>query len=110
MGRPRRRYPAEDLHGEGRTNEARHSGLTIDGRTLRHAGSRASQRLRRRVDKMFGWGKVGRPAIAHNEGARLAQVSFIGILTVGCYALLLVARRITPSLRVSDVGPVRRQF
>ena len=35
--------------------------LALDGRTTRHAGYRASQRLRKRVEEIFGWGKDGRP-------------------------------------------------
>ncbi len=30
----------------------------IDGRTTRHAGYRVSQRKRKRVEEMFGWGKT----------------------------------------------------
>jgi len=33
-------------------------GLAIDGRTTRHTGYNASQRLRKRVEEIFGWVKV----------------------------------------------------
>jgi hypothetical protein len=64
-------------------------------RTTRHAGCRASQRLRKRVEEIFGWGKDGRP-MRRMKVASLAKVSFAASLTVGCYALLRVARLTAP--------------
>ena len=36
-------------------NDGRKGGSTLDGRTTRHAGYTASQRLRKRVEEIFGW-------------------------------------------------------
>ena len=63
----------------------------IDGRTTRHPGYRVSQRLRKRVEEIFGWVKtVG--------GGR--KLRFIGLarnqmwaeLTVAAYNLVRMAR------------------
>ena len=37
---------------------AKASGNAIDGRTTRHAGYAVSQRLRKRVEEIFGWMKT----------------------------------------------------
>ena len=65
-----------------------------------HAGYRASQRLRKRIEEGFGWGKDGRPLRKMKVGG-LAQVSFLATLTVSCYALLRVARLTAPPPLVS---------
>lgn len=39
-------------------NTARKGGSAIDGRTTRHAGYSISQRIRKRVEEIFGWMKV----------------------------------------------------
>ena len=44
-----------------RRTSARTRGSAIDARTTRHAGYLASQRLRKRIEECFGWGKDGRP-------------------------------------------------
>ena len=72
-------------------NDGRPGGSALDGRTTRHAGYRASQRLRKRVEEIFGWGKDGR-SMRKMKVRGLAKVSFMASLTVGCYALLRVAR------------------
>ena len=38
----------------------RAGGSAIDGRTTRHRGYLASQRLRKRIEEIFGWSKDGR--------------------------------------------------
>lgn len=62
------RNAAADFHGERRTNDTheatddgRPGDSALDGCTKRHAGNRASQRLRRRIEDIFGRGKDGRP-------------------------------------------------
>jgi transposase len=77
------------------SNDGRIGGSALDRRTTRHAGYRASQRLRKRVEEIFGWGKDGRPMRKMRVGS-LAKVSFLASLTVGCYALLRVARLTAP--------------
>ena len=81
-------------------NDGRTGGSTLDGRTTRHGGYRASQRLRKRVEEIFGWGKDGRPLRKMKVGS-LAKVGFLASLTVGCYALLRVARLSAPPPLVS---------
>lgn len=42
-------------------NDARAGGSAIDGRTTRWAGYAISQRTRKRIEQVFGWGKtIGR--------------------------------------------------
>ena len=36
----------------------RHTGSPIDGRTTRHEGYRISQRIRKRIEEIFGWAKT----------------------------------------------------
>lgn len=38
-------------------NDNRPQGSSIDGRTSRHAGYQVSQRIRKRIEESFGWGK-----------------------------------------------------
>jgi hypothetical protein len=49
------------MRGLGVTpHEARHSNgrrSAIDGRTTRHPGYAVSQRIRKRIEEVFGWGK-----------------------------------------------------
>jgi len=81
-------------------NDSRRGGSALYGRTIRHAGCRASQRLRKRVEEIFGWGKDGRP-MRKMKIAGLVKVSFLANLNVGCYALLRVARLTAPPPLVS---------
>lgn len=39
-------------------NDERWGGSAIDGRTSRHGGYRISQRIRKRIEEHFGWGKT----------------------------------------------------
>ena len=76
-------------------NDARAGGSALDARTTRHAGYLWSQRIRKRIEEGFGWGKDGRP-LRKMKHTGHAQVSFIATLTVGCYALLRVAKLLAP--------------
>jgi hypothetical protein len=40
---------------------AKVTGSAIDGRTTRHAGYAVSQRIRKRIEEVFGWGKTVGP-------------------------------------------------
>ncbi len=71
-------------------NDARQGGSALDGRTTRHPGYRISQRIRKRIEEGFGWGKDGRP-LRKMKLTGKAQVGFMATLTVGCYALLRLA-------------------
>lgn len=63
----------------------------IDARTTRHAGYLASQRLRKRIEECFGWGKDGRP-MRKMKVVGKEKVAFLTTLTMGCYTLLRVAK------------------
>jgi IS5 family transposase len=76
-------------------NDGRAGGSALDARTTRHAGYRWSQRIRKRIEEGFGWGKDGRP-LRKMKHTGHTQVSFMATLTVGCYALLRVAKLIVP--------------
>ena len=69
--------------------ETRDSG--IDARTTRHAGYLVSQRVRKRIEECFGWGKDGRP-MRKMKVVGLDKVSFLTTLTVSCYTLLRLAK------------------
>jgi len=58
----------------------------IDGRTTRHPGYRISQRLRKRIEECFGWGKVIGPLRkTHVRGVK--KVGFVFTLTFAAYNL-----------------------
>jgi transposase len=54
----------------------------IDGRTTRHAGYAISQRVRKRIEEVFGWGKTVGP---------LRQVKFRGTAKVGWLTVFVAA-------------------
>jgi IS5 family transposase len=59
----------------------------IDGRTTRHAGYTVSQRIRKRIEEGFGWGKVIGPLRkVHVRGVQ--KVSFVFTLTFAAYNLV----------------------
>jgi transposase len=76
-------------------NDSRTGSSAVDRRTLRHAGYRASQRLRKRIEEGFGWAKDGRP-LRKMKVVGKAKVAFLTTLTVGCYTLLRVAKLLRP--------------
>ena len=61
--------------------------LAIDERTTRHTGYGASQRIRKRIEEVFGWGKS-----AAGQGKTcfrgLGRVRFAFTLTVAAYNLV----------------------
>ncbi len=63
----------------------------IDGRTTRHAGYAVSQRIRKRVEEIFGWMKtVG--GFRRTRFVGLARTSLAGYLVAAAYNLVRVAR------------------
>jgi transposase len=66
----------------------------IDGRTTRHHGYLLSQRIRKRIEECFGWGKDARP-MRKMKLVGKQQVSFVTTLTVGLYTLLRLAKLLT---------------
>jgi hypothetical protein len=69
----------------------RSGGSAIDGRTTRHGGYLASQRLRKRIEEIFGWSKDGRP-LRKMRVHGLPSVAFMATLTISCNSLLRVAK------------------
>jgi len=63
----------------------------IDNRTVRHAGYFASQRVRKRVEEIFGWLKtVGGFRRTRFKGKRKTQLA--AYLTAAAYNLVRMAR------------------
>jgi hypothetical protein len=66
-------------------NKRRRSAL--DGRTTRHAGYAVSQRIRKRIEEMFGWMKmVGGQRKTHYRGT--AKVGWMFALSAAAYNLI----------------------
>ena len=72
-------------------NIARTGGSAIDARTTRHRSYLASQRLRKRIEEIFGWSKDGR-ALRKMRVVGMRNASFMATLTIGCNTLLRVAK------------------
>ncbi|MBW2135842.1 MAG: transposase, partial [Deltaproteobacteria bacterium] len=65
----------------------------IDGRTTRHPGYALSQRLRKRVEEIFGWMKtVGNLRKTRHRG--LERVGWMFILTAAAYNLVRISNLI----------------
>jgi hypothetical protein len=81
-------YDAEDFVNELRSMNvsphvaAKITGSAIDGRTTRHEGYAVSQRIRKRIEEVFGWGKTIGP---------LAQTMLRGTERVGAQFTFTVA-------------------
>ncbi len=71
----------------------------IDQRTTRHRGYLTSQRIRKRIEECFGWGKDGRPLRKMKVYGR-HKVDFLATLTIGIYTLLRVTKLLDPPLLV----------
>ncbi len=72
-------------------NRERRGGSAIDGRTSRHAGYSVSQRIRKRVEEIFGWMKaIGGFRKTRYKGVRRTHLAawFVG----SAYNLLRMAR------------------
>lgn len=70
---------------------AKASGGAVDGRTTRHAGYDVSQRIRKRVEEIFGWMKtVG--LLRKLRHRRLPRVTWIFTFTAAAYNLVRMRR------------------
>ena len=59
----------------------------IDGRTTRHAGYKASQRIRKRIEEVFGWMKtVGGQRKTRYRGT--PRVNWVFTLSAAAYNLI----------------------
>ena len=93
-------YDAEDFVNELRSMNvtphvaAKVIGSAIDGRTTRHEGYAASQRVRKRIEEVFGWGKtVGPLARTMLRGAERVGAQFT--FAVAGYNLARLPRLLT---------------
>jgi hypothetical protein len=60
-------------------------------RAQRSASYLASQRLRKRIEEIFGWSRDGR-AMRKMRVVGFSNVAFMATLTVGCNSLLRIAK------------------
>lgn len=75
-------------------NTGRKGGSAIDGRTTRHPGYAVSQRIRKRVEEIFGWMKtIG--GFRRTRFRGLARTSLAGYLVGTAYNLLRMGRLLT---------------
>ena len=82
-------WDCRDMHITPHVAQRRHS--AIDGRTTRHSGYRLSQRVRKRVEEVFGWVKtVGGGRKLRYRGVDRNQMW--AELTVAGYNLVRLAR------------------
>jgi hypothetical protein len=81
-------YDAQDFVNELRSMNvtphvaAKVTGSALDGRTTRHEGYAVSQRIRKRIEEVFGWGKTIGP---------LARTMLRGAARVGAQFTFAVA-------------------
>jgi transposase len=86
-------YDAEDFVNELRSlNVAPHvaakaRGSAIDGRTTRHAGYRASQVIRKRIEEVFGWTKSA-AGLRKTRHRGLGRVGWQFTFTLAAYNLI----------------------
>jgi transposase len=78
---------AENVTPHVARNEKRPGGSAIDGRTARHAGYEISQRVRKRVEEIFGWMKtIGLLKKLRHRGE--ARVEWMFTFTAAVYNLV----------------------
>ena len=74
----------------------RRGGSAIDARTTRHAGYEVSQRIRKRIEECFGWGKtVG--GLRQTKYRRTRKVDFQFVLTMTAYNLVRLRNLLPPA-------------
>jgi hypothetical protein len=72
-------------------NSGRKGGSAIDGRTTRHPGYAVSQRLRQRVEEIFGWMKtVG--GFRRTPWRGVERTGLVGYLVATAYNLVRISR------------------
>lgn len=70
---------------------ARVKGSAIDGRTTRHAGYRASQVTRKRIEEVFGWAKSA-AGLRETRQRGLGRVGWQFTFTLAAYNLIRLAK------------------
>jgi len=66
---------------------AQKQGSAIDGRTTRHSGYAVSQRLRKRIEEVFGWGKTVGP-LRQVKVRGTAKVDWLTVFVAAAYTLV----------------------
>jgi hypothetical protein len=90
-------YDAEDFVNELKSMNvtphvaAKAKGSAIDGRTTRHAGYAMSQRIRKRIEEAFGWGKTVGP-VAKTMLRGLDRVGAQFTFTLAAYNLARIPK------------------
>jgi transposase len=67
----------------------------IDGRTTRHAGYAISQRIRKRIEEIFGWMKTT-GGFRRTRYVGLAKTQMAGFLVASAYNLVRMVRLVAP--------------
>src|ERR1700684_525252 len=81
-------------------NEKRPGGSAIDGRTTHHAGYKASQKKRKRIEEVFGWLKtVGMLRKTRHRG--LHKVRWVFTFAATAYNLVRMRNLIRPSVQTA---------
>lgn len=70
----------------------KNKGSAIDGRTTRHIGYEISQRIRKRIEEPFGWGKAGGGGIRKVKVRGINRVGQVFTMTMAAYNLSLLPR------------------
>jgi transposase len=77
-------------------NVSRHRGSALDGRTTRHVGYEISQRIRKRIEECFGWGKtIGGLRQTKLRGTR--KIDFQFVFTMTAYNLVRLRNLLEPA-------------
>jgi transposase len=90
-------YDTEDFVNELRSMNvtphvaAKARGSGIDGRTTRHAGYKASQRIRKRIEEAFGWAKSA-AGLRKTRHRGLGRVGWQFTFTMAAYNLVRLPR------------------
>jgi transposase len=76
---------------------AKASRSALDGRTTRHAGYKASQKLRKRIEEVFGWTKSA-AGLRQTRHRGLARVGWQFTFTMAAYNLIRMPRLLAAGL------------
>ena len=81
-------------------NTKRPGGSSIDGRTTRHEGYQVSQRIRKRIEEVFGWMKtVGTLRKTRHRG--LETVRWVFTFTAAAYNLVRIRNLVSPAVQTA---------
>jgi transposase len=84
-------------------NTGRQGGSAIDGRTTRHPGYAVSQRIRKRVEEIFGWFKtIG--GFRRTRCRGLDRTGLLGYLVATAYNLVRISRLLARAEREAIAG------